>query len=55
MENRVSVTVSIIIVLLAITVAASFLLASYQPVESSRARQATGWQPTPVMDQNGNV
>lgn len=54
MKNRVSVTVSVIILLLAVTVAASFLLAWNQPVGFGDAHH-TDWQPEPIVDQNGNV
>jgi hypothetical protein len=55
MGNRVGVKVSVIILLLAVTVAASFLMASIQSVELGDAHQTAGWGPTPFMDHNGNV
>jgi hypothetical protein len=54
MENRVSVTVSVIILHLAVAVAASFVLAWNRPLELDDAHQ-TVWRSNPAMDQDGNV
>jgi hypothetical protein len=54
MENRVSVTVSVIILHLAVAVAASFVLAWNRPVKLGDAHQ-TDWRSNPAMDQDANL